>query len=511
MQQYLAALDQGTTSTRCILFDHDGRACVTAQREIAQFYPHPGWVEQDPLEIWTATLAVLRQAMTQAGIEAGQLAGIGITNQRDTTLVWERATGKPVYNAIVWQCRRTAERIETLTPAQAESIRQKTGLIPDAYFSASKAEWILRHVPGAADQARRGELLFGTVDSWLLWNLTGGTLHATDETNASRTMLFDIHRRCWDEELLALFGLPAAMLPRVLPSSHLYGHTAPDLLGAPVPLAGVAGDQQAALFGQCCWEAGAAKNTYGTGCFLLMHTGGRAITSRHGLLTTLAASDDTGGGYALEGSVFVAGAAIQWLRDELHILETAGQSERYCHECPDTGGVYLVPAFAGLGAPYWQPEARGMLVGLTRGSSRAVLVRATVESMAYQVRDVLEAMQQDAGLALQTLRVDGGASANNFLLQFQADLLGADLIRPTCIETTALGAAYLAGLAVGFWADRAELARIWQANCRFVSRITPAARAQRLAGWRRAVDSALYWARWQAPAEQEVSDANDRL
>ena len=506
MQQYLAALDQGTTSTRCLLLHRSGHACTTAQQEIAQIFPRPGWVEQDPIELWTSSLAVLRQAMVQAGIRAEQLAGIGITNQRETTLVWDRATGKPVYNAIVWQCRRTAERIDKLSPAEAQRIREKTGLVPDAYFSASKIEWILRNVPGAAEQAKNGELLFGTVDCWLLWNLTGGSLHATDETNASRTMLFDIHRRRWDKDLLDLFGIPAAMLPQVLPSSHRYGVTDPALLGAAVPLSGVAGDQQAALFGQCCWQPGDAKNTYGTGCFLLMHTGDEAIDSRHGLLTTLAASDDSGGGYALEGSVFVAGAAIQWLRDKVRILESAGQSERYCSQCTDTGGVYLVPAFAGLGAPYWQPDARGMFVGLTGGSSRAALVRATVESMAYQVRDVLEAMRQDIGLPLQALRVDGGASANNFLLQFQADLLGVDLVRPACIETTALGAAYLAGLAVGFWASREELARIWQANHRFTCRMDPSDRAKRLEGWRRAVDCALYWARWEnrSTAEQEV-------
>ena len=453
-KSYVMALDQGTTSSRCILFDRKGRICSMAQREFPQYYPKAGWVEHDPMEIWSSQVSVAIEAMSKIGADATDIAAIGITNQRETTIVWDKKTGEPVYPAIVWQCRRTADKIDQMIQeGYGSAVRERTGLIPDAYFSATKIQWILEHVSGAKERAERGELLFGTVDTWLIWNLTKGEVHVTDYTNASRTMLFDIHRKQWDRELLDYLGIPASMMPQVKPSSCIYGYTNEKLMGGRIPIAGAAGDQQSALFGQCCFRPGDVKNTYGTGCFLLMNTGDEAVTSGHGLLTTMAVQPDGTPGYALEGSVFVAGAAIQWLRDEIRILDNAAQSEEYCRQVEDSNGVYVVPAFTGLGAPYWDSYARGAVLGVTRGASGAHLIRATVESLAYQVSDVIHAMEQDAGVHLNSLRVDGGASANNFLMQFQADILDAQVVRPSCIETTALGAAYLAGLATGFWND----------------------------------------------------------
>ena len=496
MSQYIAALDQGTTSSRCILLNQHGEVCSCAQREFRQIFPKGGWVEHDPMEIWASQIGVLVEAMSAAGLHASDLAAIGITNQRETTIVWEKATGKPVYNAIVWQCRRTAPAIEKLKQdGWAERIRARTGLIPDAYFSGSKIAWILDHVEGARERAERGELLFGTVDTWLIWNLTKGCIHVTDYTNASRTMLFDIHKMCWDDEILDYFRIPKSMLPHVNPSSCVYGYTSSDVMGGKIPIAGAAGDQQAALFGQCCFAPGEVKNTYGTGCFLLMNTGNQAVNSEGGLLTTIAASCRDEVNYALEGSVFVAGAAVQWLRDEMRMVRTAGQTEEYCTAVEDTGGVYVVPAFAGLGAPYWDQYARGTIVGVTRGTSKEQFIRATVESMAYQVQDLIAAMQQDSGIPLKQLKVDGGASANNFLMQFQADILGSTIVRPECIETTALGAAYLAGLAVGYWKDKEEICRNWKADRTFESAMDGERRQELIKGWKRAVKCALYWSK----------------
>jgi len=491
---YVIALDQGTTSSRCILFDRQGTPRSAAQKEFRQIYPKPGWVEHDPMELWSSQLSVMLEAMGKIGARYSDIAAIGITNQRETTVVWDKQTGQPVYNAIVWQCRRTAEAIEHLKQSpMGETIRAKTGLIPDAYFSGSKLAWILDHVEGARDRAERGELLFGTVDSWLIWNLTHGEVHVTDCTNASRTMLFDIHRTCWDQEILDYFRIPRAMLPQVRPSSCIYGYTSPDVTGGKIPIAGAAGDQQAALFGQCCFAPGDVKNTYGTGCFLLMHTGEKAVRSQHGLLTTIAATAGTRTQYALEGSVFVAGAAVQWLRDEMRMVHTSAQTEAACQAVPDTGGVYVVPAFAGLGAPYWNPYARGTIVGVSRGTSKEHMIRATVESMAYQVYDLLEAMEQDSGLELQSLKVDGGASANDFLMQFQADLLHAELRRPRCIESTALGAACLAGIAAGWWRDEEEVRQNWQTSQRFIPNMDQSRRQELIRGWKRAVRCALAW------------------
>lgn len=494
MGNYVIALDQGTTSSRCILFDQNGDICSMAQKEFTQIYPQPGWVEHDPMEIWSSQLSVLTEAMSLKGARPADIAAIGITNQRETTIVWEKETGIPVYNAIVWQCRRTSEMIDKLkADGMEEDVRKKTGLIPDAYFSGSKIAWILDHVDGARERAEKGELLFGTVDTWLIWNLTKGAVHVTDYTNASRTMLFDIRKLCWDQELLDYFGIPACMLPKVKPSSCLYGYTSAEVLGGEIPIAGAAGDQQAALFGQCCFRPGDVKNTYGTGCFMLMNTGNRAVDSSNGLLTTIAAS--TGEvEYALEGSVFVAGAAIQWLRDELRMLKSAPQSEEYCNAVEDTAGVYVVPAFAGMGAPYWSQYARGIIVGLTRGAAKEHFIRATVESLAYQVSDLLEAMQKDAGIRLTELKVDGGASANDFLMQFQADLIDTAVLRPQCIETTALGAAYLAGIQVGYWKDREQIKQNWQINRRFQARISEEKRRKLMKGWKKAVKCALIWA-----------------
>ena len=492
MAKYIMALDQGTTSSRSILFDHAGRIVSMAQKEFTQLYPQPGWVEHDPMEIWSSQYAVAMEAMAQIGASAQDVAAIGITNQRETTILWDRATGKPIFNAIVWQCRRTAERIDALTAAgYGEKIRAKTGLVPDAYFSGTKIAWILDHADGARERARRGELCFGTVDSWLIYNLTKGRVHVTDYTNASRTMLFNIHTRQWDEELLSLLDIPAALLPEVRPSSAVYGYTDESVLGGRIPIAGAAGDQQAALFGQCCFAPGEVKNTYGTGCFLLMNTGEQAIDSRHGLLTTIAASREGEVRYALEGSVFVAGAVVQWLRDEMRMVRKAAQSEEYADEVADTAGVYLVPAFAGLGAPYWNQYARGMVVGLTRGCKKEHFIRAALESIAYQSADVIRAMEEDAGVALKSLKVDGGASANNFLMKFQAGLVNAEVRRPKCIETTALGAAYLAGLAVGYWRSEAEIRENWQLGRAFLPQMDEAERAERLKGWKRAVRCAL--------------------
>ncbi len=493
MKQYVMAIDAGTTSARCILFNRDGRMCAVSQRELHPRYPHDGWVEQDAMEIWTAQLEVCRDAIAKLDIEPEQISAIGITNQRETTIVWDKATGKPVAPAIVWQCRRTAEEAEHLRERGLEQmLRDKTGLVVDAYFSATKLRWILDNVPDARRRAENGELLFGTVDCWLIWNLTGGARHVTDASNAARTMLFDIHTMQWDADILRELEIPACMLPEIVPSSGMIAQT--ELFGGSIPVAGVAGDQQAALFGQTCFAPGDAKNTYGTGCFLLMNTGNRPVNSENGLLTTVAWSIDGEVTYALEGSIFMAGAAIQWLRDEMGLIAHAADSERVARSVADTGGVFLVPAFTGLGAPYWDPYARGTLIGLTRGSNRAHIVRATLESLAYQTADVLHVMEKDAGLRMQSLRVDGGASANNFLMEFQADIIDVPVERPACVETTALGAAYLAGLAVGYWKDRAEICQKIVPDRTFMPHMESALRRRHMAGWHTAVERSLGWA-----------------
>lgn len=495
MQKYIMALDQGTTSSRCILFDRAGNICSMSQKEFTQIYPQPGWVEHNPREIWSSQLAVATECMAMVGATHENIAAIGITNQRETTILWDRHTGEPVYNAIVWQCRRTSDMIEELkTDGFDQKIREKTGLVPDAYFSASKIAWILRNVPGAREKAEAGDLLFGTVDTWLIWNLTKGAVHVTDYTNASRTMLFDIHRLCWDEEIMERFGIPACILPEVKPSGFVFGHTDVSVLGGEISIAGAAGDQQAALFGQCCFEQGEVKNTYGTGCFLLMNTGREAIVSKSGLLTTIAAGISEEAEYALEGSVFVAGAGVQWLRDGMRMIKSAGQSQEYCEAVEDTAGVYVVPAFAGMGAPYWNQYARGTVVGITRGCTKEHFIRATLESIAYQTSDVLRAMEQDSGMRLKSLKVDGGASANDFLMQFQADIVNTAVHRPKCIETTALGAAYLAGLAVGYWKDKEEIKENWQIDRVFEAGMEAEKREKLLKGWERAVKCALIWA-----------------
>ena len=494
MKKYVMALDQGTTSSRCILFDRRGRMVSMAQKEFNQIYPKAGWVEHDAMEIWSSQLGVAAEAMAKVGADAADIEAIGITNQRETTIVWDKATGIPVYNAICWQCHRTADRIEELKAQGYEKmIKSRTGLVPDAYFSATKIEWILDNVDGARKRAENGELLFGTVDTWLIWKLSKGKIFVTDYTNASRTMLFNIHEKCWDEELLKLFNIPEAMLADVRPSSCVYGTSDEGLLGGEIKIAGAAGDQQAALFGQCCFNEGDVKNTYGTGCFLLMNTGKRAFESENGLITTIAADEGDELRYALEGSVFVAGAAIQWLRDEMHMIDNSAQSEEYADMVEDSNGVYVVPAFTGLGAPYWNQYCRGMVVGITRGCSREHFVRATLESLAYQTNSVLKAMEQDTGIAIESLRVDGGASANNFLMQFQSDILGGDVLRPECIETTALGAAYLAGLATGYWESKDEIKNNWRLSRRFVPKMSGAVRQKKLAGWDKAVKCALMW------------------
>lgn len=486
--KYLMALDQGTTSSRCIIFSKKGEIISSAQREFTQYFPQSGWVEQNPNEIWSSQLAVMVEAMANKGIESKDIAAIGITNQRETTIIWDKDTGEPIYNAIVWQCRRTAQVVDDLRAGgYGQMIREKTGLIADPYFSATKISWILDNVKDARRRAENGELLFGTVDTWLIYKLTKGLVHATDYTNASRTMLFNIHTLEWDEDLLKLFRVPKVMLPEVKNSSEVYGITDETVFGGRVPIAGVAGDQQAALFGQCCFGEGEAKNTYGTGCFLLMNTGNRAVNSEHGLLTTIAIGLDGKVTYALEGSVFVAGAAIKWLRDEMKLIDSASESEILAKSVSDTGGVYVVPAFTGLGAPYWDAYARGAVFGLSRGTGRAHFVRATLESLAYQTMDVINAMEEDSHIALKALRVDGGASANDFLLQFQSDILNAEILRPKVIETTALGAAYLAGLAVQYYKDLNEIREYRQIGSTFSPIMDENRRESFKKGWNDAV------------------------
>ena len=494
MKKYVAALDQGTTSSRCIIFDRDQRIVGVAQREFTQIYPKPGWVEHDPMEIWSSQYSVLTEALAQTGIDPRDIAAIGITNQRETTIVWDRHTGRPIYNAIVWQCRRTAGLCEDLKKdASLQSyIQQHTGLLIDAYFSATKIKWILDQVDGAHQRAEAGDLLFGTVDSWLVWKLTGGKVHVTDYTNASRTMLFDIDRLCWDEDICRTLGIPLNMLPQVMDSSAVYGTV--NLQGVEVPIAGIAGDQQAALFGQACFAPGEAKNTYGTGCFLLMNTGNRRFSSRNGLVTTIAVGLGGKVEYALEGSVFVGGAVIQWVRDELRFITESRDAEYYASKVPDTGGVYLVPAFTGLGAPHWDMYARGILVGLTRGTTREHIIRAAQESIAYQVYDLVDAMEKDTGIPLSALNADGGASRDTFLMQFQSDILNRPLHRPAIAETTALGAACLAGLAVGMWSDRDELRRRRLLSRDYSPHMDSMRRQALLRGWHKAVGRSLDWA-----------------
>lgn len=492
--KYIMALDQGTTSSRCILFDHNGNICSSVQKEFKQIYPHPGWVEHDANEIWDVTLEVSRSALDKLDVTAQDVAAIGITNQRETTVIWDKETGEPIANAIVWQCRRTTETIDQLVASgYGETIRKKTGLVPDAYFSGSKIKWLLDHVPGARRRAEAGKLLFGTIDTWLIWKLTGGRVHVTDYTNASRTMLYNIHELKWDEELLKLLNIPACILPEVRPSSAVYGKTDFELYGGEIPISGAAGDQQCALFGQCCFEPGSMKNTYGTGCFLLMNTGREIVESKNGLVTSIAVGFEDHVEYAMEGSVFIAGAAIQWLRDELSVISTAAESSQYAERVPDSAGGYVVPAFTGLGAPYWNQRARGAIVGLTRGFNRAHLIRATLESLAYQTYDVVRAMERDAGTHIGELKVDGGACANNFLMQFQSDLIGSDVVRPRCIETTALGAAYLAGLAVGYWQSLDDVKNNWSVDRVFTSTLEEEKRIKLLNGWHKAVKCALLW------------------
>lgn len=494
-KKYVMALDQGTTSSRCILFNKNGEIVSVAQKEFSQIYPKAGYVEHNPMDIWSSQISVAVEAMAQIGASAEEISAIGITNQRETTIVWNRHTGQPVYNAIVWQCRRTALMIDALkADGMDEIIRHKTGLLPDAYFSATKLKWILTNVPGAMEAAQKGDLLFGTVDTWLIWNLTKGRVHVTDFTNASRTMLFDIHKLCWDQEILDYFEIPECMLPQVKSSSSIYGFADYSLFGGEIPIAGAAGDQQAALFGQCCFQPGEVKNTYGTGCFLLMNTGKKLIESQNRLLTTIAAGTGDKPDYALEGSIFVAGAAVQWLRDELGIIKNAAESEEAAVGVSDTNDVYVVPAFTGIGAPYWNPYTRGTIVGITRGFNRKHLIRATLESVAYQTYDVLKAMEQDSGITLRSLKVDGGASVNNFLMQFQSDILDTVVHRPKCIETTALGAAYLAGLAVGYWTSTDEICTNWSLERTFEPQMKQTDREEKVKGWHRAVRGALAWA-----------------
>ena len=495
MAPYVMALDAGTTSNRAILFDRAGKVCSVAQKEFSQMFPKPGWVEHDAHEIWSTQLGVAVEAMQKIGVDASDITAIGITNQRETTILWDRHTGEPVYNAIVWQCRRTSEICDALkAQGLTDLFRQKTGLVIDAYFSATKIKWILDHVPGLRDRAEKGDILFGTVETWLIWRLTRGKVHVTDYSNASRTMLFNILELCWDEEILEILDIPKKMLPEARPSSAIYGETDASFFGAAIPIAGAAGDQQAALFGEACFNAGEAKNTYGTGCFLLMNTGPTPVFSEKGLVTTIAWGLSGQVTYALEGSIFVAGAAIQWLRDELRFISTAGESEKLASSVHDTAGCYVVPAFTGLGAPYWDQYARGAIVGLTRGVNRAHIVRATLESIAYQTLDVLEVMQEDSGIRLNTLKADGGASNNDFLMQFQADIANVPVMRPACVETTALGAAYLAGLAVGFWPGTKELVSNWQVDRVFQPAMDENKRQAQIAGWKKAVTRSFEWA-----------------
>lgn len=490
-EQYIMALDQGTTSSRAILFNHEGEIVEVAQREFEQFFPHPGWVEHDADEIWTATLSCISEVFRKADVEASQVASIGITNQRETTVIWDRHTGKPIYHAIVWQSRQTDDICKELEDAGYHDIfRQKTGLLIDAYFSGTKVKWILDNVEGAREKADAGDLMFGTIDTWLVYKLTGHKVHVTDYTNASRTLMFNIYDLEWDQELLDILTVPKNMLPEVKQSSEIYGHTVDyHFLGQEVPIAGIAGDQQAALFGQACFEEGMAKNTYGTGCFMLINTGEKGVRSEHGLLTTLACSVDGKVEYALEGSIFIAGSALQWLRDGLKIIDAAPHSEKYANRVDSTEGVYLVPAFVGLGTPYWDSDARGAVFGLTRGTTKEHFVRATLESLAYQTKDVLDAMIKDSGMNLKTLRVDGGAVKNDFLMQFQSDMLSANVERPVVQETTALGAAYLAGLAVGFWKDKSEIAEQWKIEKTFEPTFSEEKRDELYAGWQKAVEA----------------------
>lgn len=495
MGKYVMALDAGTTSNRAIVFDKRGQIISVAQKEFTQIFPQPGWVEHNANEIWSTMLGVAVEAMMKAGAAAADITAIGITNQRETTIVWDKKTGEPVYNAIVWQCRRTSKYCDSLKDeGLTDFFREKTGLVIDAYFSATKLRWILENVEGVRERAQRGELLFGTVDTWLIWKLTRGKAHVTDYSNASRTMMFNITDLCWDQEILDWLGIPACMLPEVRPSSEVYGMTEKIYLGGEIPIAGVAGDQQAALFGQTCFNEGDAKNTYGTGCFLLMNTGNRPVFSRNGLVTTIAWGIDGKVKYALEGSVFIAGASIQWLRDEMRLIDSAEDSEYMAKKVPDTNGCYVVPAFTGLGAPYWNQYARGTIVGITRGVNKYHIIRATLESVAYSTSDVLKAMEADSGIVLSNLRVDGGASANNFLMQVQADLIDATVVRPVCVETTALGAAYFAGLATGYWRDKNEIKVNSDIDKIFKPKITEEERAARLAGWKKAVGRSFDWA-----------------
>lgn len=497
-KKYVLAMDQGTTSSRAIIFDRRNNIIGSCQKEFGQIYPNPGWVEHDPAEILNTQIEVARNVLKDSGVSAGEIAAIGITNQRETTVVWDRNTGKPVHNAIVWQCRRTADICGRLREkGLADYIKKATGLVIDAYFSGTKIKWILDNVPGAREKAAGGELLFGTIDTWLLWNLTRGRVHATDYTNASRTMLYNIRELRWDDILLEELGIPAAMLPEVKPSSFGYGFADPSFLGEEIPITGIAGDQHAALFGQACFEKGSAKNTYGTGCFILMNTGDEPVYSENDLITTIAWGLDGKVEYALEGSVFNAGSAIKWLRDEMKLIGSAQESNVEAEKVPDTGGVYVVPAFTGLGAPYWDMYARGAIVGITRGTRKEHIIRATLESIAYQSRDVLEAMESDCRMPLRELKVDGGASVSDFLMQFQADILGAVVRRPRVVETTALGAAYLAGLAVGFWKDRNEFRQIWALDREYVSKMDRETAQEKYRGWKRAVERSMDWAKEQ--------------
>ncbi len=496
MAKYIMALDAGTTSNRCILFDKTGKMCSVAQREFTQYFPKPGWVEHDADEIWASQLGVAVEAMNKIGATADDIAGIGITNQRETAIVWNKNTGEPIYHAIVWQCRRTSEYCDQLkAKGLTETFRDKTGLVIDAYFSGTKIKWILDHVSGAKELAEQGELLFGTVETWLIWKLTKGRVHVTDYSNASRTMLFNINTLEWDDEILDELQIPRSMLPKVVPSSEIYGVTDASFLGGEIPIAGAAGDQQAALFGQTCFEAGEAKNTYGTGCFLLMNTGEKPVFSKNGLVTTIAWGLNGTVNYALEGSIFVAGAAIQWLRDEMRLIDSAEDSEYMANKVEDTNGCYVVPAFTGLGAPHWDQYARGTIVGITRGVNKYHIIRATLESLAYQVNDVLSAMKADSGIELAALKVDGGASANNTLMQMQSDIIDAPVNRPHCVETTAMGAAYLAGLAVGYWNSLEDIRKNWRIDKCFAPNITEDERQKRIKGWNKAIKYAYDWAK----------------
>lgn len=496
MEKYVMALDAGTTSNRCILFNKKGEICSVAQREFPQYYPHPGWVEHDGNQIWATQISVAVEAMQKINADPSQIVSIGITNQRETTLVWDKETGEPVYHAIVWQCRRTAEYCDTLKDqGYSDMIREKTGLLIDPYFSGTKLKWILDNVPGARQKAEAGQLLFGTVETWLIWKLTKGRVHVTDYSNASRTMMFNIHTLQWDKDILELLNIPASMLPTPKLSSCVYGYTDASFLGAEIPIAGAAGDQQCALFGQTCFDVGDVKNTYGTGGFLLMNTGKEPVTSQNGLVTTIAWGLNNEITYALEGSIFVAGAAIQWLRDEMRLIESSVDSEYYAKKVHDTNGCYVVPAFTGLGAPYWDPYARGMIIGITRGVNKNHIIRATLESMAYQVNDVIRAMEADAHVSLGQLKVDGGACANNLLCQMQTDICRAPVLRPKCVETTAMGAAYLAGLATGYWQDLDEIRTNWQLDKLFTPVMTLAQSQKQIAGWKKAVARCRNWAK----------------